>query len=80
MLTTLRPLVPSTEAAEVRNQGGGLRISTAKGKPGASRDSLDEQPGSEAFYSPSASHNATPTSDPGPPPPPPPRGPSFPMH
>ena len=45
-------------------QGSGLRISTAKGKPGVSRDSLDEQPGSEAFYSPSASHDASPASEP----------------
>ena len=66
-LTTLRPLVPSAEAAEVSNQGGGLRISTAKGRPGVNRDSLDEQPGSEAFYSPSASHDASPASEPPPP-------------
>lgn len=71
-LSTFRPLVPSTEAADMTHQDSGLRISTGRGKQGAgvgagvgvSRESLDGQPGSEAFYSPSASHDASPQSEP----------------
>lgn len=63
-----RPLVPSTSAANLTHQDSGLRISTCRGKQGGgagvSRESLDGQPGSEAFYSPSASHDTSPLGKP----------------
>lgn len=57
-----RPLVASDPAAEMSHESSGLRITTAKGKQGGIRESLDDQPGSEAYYSPSASHDASPAS------------------
>lgn len=63
-----RPLVPSTSAADLTHQDSGLRISTGRGTqgggPGVNRESLDGQPGSEAFYSPSASHDTSPLGKP----------------
>ena len=62
-LLLCRPLVASDPAAEMSHESSGLRITTAKGKRGGTRDSLDDQPGSEAYYSPSASHDASPASE-----------------
>lgn len=60
-LSTLpRPLVPS--AGQVTHQDSGLRISTARGTEHADKEQGEEQPGSEAFYSPSASQDASPAS------------------
>ena len=44
-------------------QDSGLRISTARGTEDPDKDPGEEQPGSEAFYSPSASQDASPASE-----------------
>ena len=42
----------------------GLRVSTTRGTAEPSQEPEEEQPGSEAFYSPSASQDASPAGQP----------------